>query len=198
VQLDGAERIVFSEEEISRRVRELGKEITGDYTREHGPGVEVAVVSILKGGFIFLADLIRHIDLDLTVDFMAITSYWESSRGSGSVRIIKDLSESVYEKNLLVVEDIIDTGLTLSYILRNLRSRGPREVKICTLLDRAVRRIAPFEISYRGFEVGEEYLVGYGLDHLQKWRNLRYICALEVPGPVQENHGPGKPGGFLA
>lgn len=172
------ERIIYSEEDISNRVRELGEEITADYLRENGPGVEVAAVSILKGGFIFLADLIRHIDLELTVDFMAISSYHRSNQASIGVRIIKDLSESISGKNILVVEDIIDTGLTLSYILRNLRSRSPREIKVCTLLDRSIRRITPLEVNYRGFEIGEEYLVGYGLDHTQIWRNLRYICAL--------------------
>jgi len=170
--------IVFSEKAISDRVLELGKKITDDYLRENGPGVEVSVVSVLKGGFVFLADLIRQIDLDLTIDFMAISGYQKDGRDYPGVRIIKDLSESVYGKNLLLVEDIIDTGLTLSYILRNLESRQPREIKICALLDRAVRRIAPLHIDYVGFEVGEEFLVGYGLDHLQKWRNLRDIRAL--------------------
>jgi hypoxanthine phosphoribosyltransferase len=175
------ERIVFTEDEISRRIRELGKEITADLEQE--PGGALAVVSILKGGFVFLADLMRHIDLELTVDFMAITSYRQSSLSSSGVRIVKDLSESIYNRDVLVVEDIIDTGLTLSYILRNLRERGPRNLKICTLLDRSGRRIAPLQIDYRGFEVGEEYLIGYGLDHLQKWRNLRFVCTLKGTGP---------------
>ena len=114
---------------------------------------------------------------------MAISSYRESSLSSSAVRILKDLSESIYNRDVLIVEDIIDTGLTLSYILRNLKERGPRDLKICTLLDRAGRRIAPLHIDYRGFEVGEEYLVGYGLDHLQKWRNLPFICTLKGTGP---------------
>mgnify|MGYP005846433323 CR=1 FL=1 len=175
-------RVVFSEDEISRRVRELGRQITSDYLREHEAPGPLAVVSILKGGFIFLADLVRSIRLDLTIDFMAISSYAGSERGSGGVKILKDLSESVYGQDVLVVEDIVDTGLTLAYILRNLASRGARELKVCTLLDRAARRIAPLSVDYRGFEVGEEYLVGYGLGHQQKWRNLRYICApLDLP-----------------
>jgi hypoxanthine phosphoribosyltransferase len=99
------------------------------------------------------------------------------------VRILKDLSESVYGRDVLIVEDIIDTGLTLSYILRNLKERGPRQLKVCTLLDRTVRRIAPLSIDYSGFEVGEEYLVGYGLDHLQRWRNLRFICSITGDAP---------------
>ncbi len=182
LQPDFEARVIFSEEQISRRVRELGEEITADYHRENDVAGPVAVVSILKGSFIFLADLIRHMDFDLTVDFMAISSYVASSQGPVAVRILKDLSESVYGKSVLVVEDIVDTGLTLAYILRNLASRGARKLSVCALLDRSARRIAPLEIRYRGFEVGDEYLVGYGLDHLQRWRNLGYICAVtDVP-----------------
>lgn len=177
VRPDFEMRVVFSEDEIARRVRELGREITSDYPRESEATGPLAVVSILKGGFIFLADLVRHIQLDLTIDFMAISSYAGPERGAGGVKILKDLSESVYGRDVLLVEDIVDTGLTLAYILRNLASRGARELRVCTLLDRAARRIAPVKLDYRGFEVGEEYLVGYGLDHQQKWRNLRYICA---------------------
>jgi hypoxanthine phosphoribosyltransferase len=173
--------IVFSEESISNRVRELGEEITTDYLCGEDPGIEITAISILKGGFIFLADLIRHIDLNLTLDFMAISSYHQSSKTSTGVKIMKDLSDSISGRKILVIEDIVDTGLTLSYILRNLKSRGPSEIKVCTLLDRAVRRIAPLKIDYRGFEVGEEYLVGYGLDYMQKWRNLKYIGAMKNP-----------------
>jgi hypoxanthine phosphoribosyltransferase len=169
------EHIVFGEEEISQRVRELGAEITADFKGKPGP---LAVVGMLKGGFIFLADLIRTLELELSVDFMAISSYRESSLDSSGVRIVKDLSESIYDRDVLVVEDIVDTGLTLSYILRNLKERGPRDLKVCTLLDRTGSRIAPLHIDYRGFEVGEGFLVGYGLDYLQKWRNLRFICTL--------------------
>jgi len=176
------ERTVFTEEEIARRVWELGACITADLGGESGG--TVTLVGMLKGSFIFLADLIRAIDLDLRVDFMAISSYQQAGASSSGVRIVKDLSESVYGRDVLIVEDIIDTGLTLSYILRNLRERGPRQIRVCTLLDRKARRIAPLHIDYSGFEVGEEYLVGYGLDHLQRWRNLRYICSIsgDVPG----------------
>ncbi|RJP31223.1 MAG: hypoxanthine phosphoribosyltransferase [Actinobacteria bacterium] len=172
-------RVIFTEEDISRRVRELGAEITAGCGHGSGP---LAVVSILKGGFIFLADLIRAIDLDLTVDFMAISSYRESSLHSSGVRIVKDLSDSIFDRDVLVVEDIVDTGLTLSYILRNLQERGPRDLRVCTLLDRTGSRIAPVRVDYHGFEVGEEFLVGYGLDYMQKWRNLRFICALAEKG----------------
>ncbi len=175
---DHISRIVFTEEEISLRVRELGAEITADFMREPAQGL--TLIGMLKGGFVFLSDLIRHIDLDLKIDFMGISSYRESSLHSSGVRIVKDLSDSIYGRQVLVVEDIIDTGLTMSYILRNLGERGPGGLKICTLLDRKVRRITPLRIDYSGFEVGEDYLVGYGLDYLQRWRNLRYICAIDA------------------
>jgi len=174
------DRVVFTTEEISSRVRELGAQITADLDQD--PGSTLAIIGMLKGGFVFLADLVRVIELDLTIDFMAISSYRESTPSSSGVRIVKDLSESIFERDVLIVEDIIDTGLTLSYILRNLKERGPRTLKVCTLLNRTVRRIAPLHIDYSGFEVGEEYLVGYGLDHLQKWRNLRFICAASGVG----------------
>ncbi len=175
------ERIVLTQEEIALRVRELGEAITADFGGQ--PAGSLALVGMLKGGFVFLADLIRAIELDLTVDFMAISSYRREEASAGAARIVKDLSDSVLGRDVLVVEDIIDTGLTLSYILRNLRERGPRRLKVCTLLDRKVRRIAPLHIDYSGFEVGEEYLVGYGLDHLQRWRNLRYICSITEAVP---------------
>lgn len=180
--MDFIDRLVFREEEIQKRVRDLGKEITSDYAALYGEGAEVRMVSVLKGGFIFLADLIRCVQLDVTVDFMAITSYGEAAASSGAVRIEQDLSMSIEDRFVLVVEDIIDTGLTLHYILRNLRSRNPRDLRVCTLLDREVRRIAPIDISYRGFEVGEEFLVGYGLDYRQKGRNLRNIYTVKTAG----------------
>ncbi len=170
-------RVLLSAEDIARRVEELGGEICAYYRRE-GRG-ELTVVSVLKGGFVFLADLIRHMDIDLSLDFMAISSYHDADDRPRGVRIIKDLSQSIYRRRVLVVEDIIDTGLTLSYILRNLREREPEEIRVCTLLDRAARRIAPLELHHRGFEVGEEYLVGYGLDYRQRWRNLPFVCVLE-------------------
>jgi hypoxanthine phosphoribosyltransferase len=175
---DFPHRLVFREDEIAGRVRELASEINGDYRKRYGPQANLVIVSMLKGAFIFLADLTRHLDFELSMDFMAISGYGPSEARSG-VRIEKDLSGSIYNRNILIVEDIIDTGLTLSYILRNLKSRGPAEIRICTLLDRAIARIAPIEIDFKGFEVGREYLVGYGLDHLQKWRNLPYLCAME-------------------
>ncbi|OFW55930.1 MAG: hypoxanthine phosphoribosyltransferase [Candidatus Solincola sediminis] len=185
MNLPFAHRVIFSEDEIADRVQELGREITAFYKERQGPAASVVIVSMLKGAFVFLADLMRYIELDLSVDFMAISSYGATDTKSG-VRIEKDLSGSIYNQNVMIVEDIIDTGLTLSYILRNLKSRAPAEIKICTLLDRAVARIAPIEIDYRGFEVGREFFIGYGLDYRQKWRNLKYICS---PEGLEEENG---------
>ncbi len=177
----GPGRVLFGEEEIARRVQELGGEITACY-RDRGVE-EVTVVSVLKGGFVFLADLVRHLDLDLRLDFMAISSYHHAGERPRGVRILQDLSQSIYRRHVLLVEDIIDTGLTLSYVLRNLGEREPAAIRLCALLDRAIRRIAPIELHHRGFEVGEEFLVGYGLDYRQRWRNLPCIRVLEEPAP---------------
>ncbi|MGQ9535949.1 MAG: hypoxanthine phosphoribosyltransferase [Actinomycetota bacterium] len=175
--------VLVDAEAIATRVREVGEEINRDYQARDNPGEEVVLVNVLKGGFIFLADLVRCLRFPLVVDFMAISGYGDRGTSSG-VRILKDLSESIRGREILVVEDIVDTGLTLSYILRNLESRGPLSIRVCTFLDRAVRRIVPVEIHYRCFEVGKEFVVGYGLDYRQKWRNLPQVHVLvggEVP-----------------
>jgi hypoxanthine phosphoribosyltransferase len=167
--------VLFSEQEISERVSELGREITKDYRRRN-----LLLVSILKGGVIFLSDLIKRIDLPLSIDFMSISSYGIDGTSTGVVRITKDLDESIEGKDVLIVEDIIDTGLTISYLLRNLKSRYPKSLEICTLLDRDVRRIADIGIKYVGFKIGEKYIVGYGLDYKQKYRNLQSIYELKL------------------
>jgi len=167
--------VLFSEQEISERVSELGREITKNYK-----GRNLLLVSILKGGVIFLADLIKQIDLTLSIDFMSISSYGINGTSTGVVRITKDLDESIEGKNVLIVEDIIDTGLTIGYLLRNLKSRYPKSLEICTLLDRDVRRIADIDIKYIGFKIGEKYIVGYGLDYKQKFRNLQSIYELRM------------------
>ncbi len=172
------ERVVIPQDELRRRVAELGAEITARYAAEKGGG-DLAVVTILKGGFIFLADLIRHIDYPLNLDFMAISGYETMGRDSGVVKITKDLTDSIYGRRVLIVEDIIDTGLTLSYIVKNLQSRHPRDLKICTLLDRRARRIADLEIDFVGFEIGDIFVAGYGLDFRQRYRNLPFICTLK-------------------
>lgn len=166
---------LFSGEDIKKRVTGLGREITADYKYR-----DLLIVSILKGGVIFLADLIKEIDLPLSIDFMSISSYGIDGTSTGVVRITKDLDESIEGRDVLIVEDIIDTGLTISYLLRNLKSRFPKSLEICTLLDRDIRRIADIKIKYIGYKIGEKYIVGYGLDYKQKFRNLNSIYELKI------------------
>ena len=167
--------VLFSSSEIAGRISELGSEVTKNYI-----GKNLLLVSVLKGGVIFLADLIKQIDLPLSIDFMSISSYGIDGASTGVVRITKDLDESIEGKDVLIIEDIIDTGLTISYLLRNLRSRYPKSLEICTLLDRDVRRIADIDIKYVGFKIGEKYIVGYGLDYKQRFRNLQSIYELKL------------------
>jgi len=169
-------KILFPSSVINDKVSELGNRITEDY-----PGKDLLLVSVLRGGVIFVTDLARKIDIDLTIDFMSISSYHGMHQTStGVVKITKDLEDSIEGKDVIIVEDIIDTGLTISYLLRNLKSRYPGSIEICTLLDRNVRRIANINIKYIGFSIGEEYLVGYGLDYKQKYRNLDSIYELKL------------------
>lgn len=168
-------KVLFSSSDIKDRISELGKEITQDYKYKN-----LLLVSILRGGVIFLSDLIKEIDLPLSIDFMSISAYGINSTSTGVVRITKDLDESIEGKDVLIVEDIIDTGLTISYLLRNLKSRFPNSLEICTLLDRDIRRIADINIKYIGFKIGEKYIVGYGLDYKQKFRNLQSIYELKL------------------
>ena len=167
--------ILFPSSEIQKRISELGKQITNDYK-----GKDVLLVSVLRGGVIFLSDLVKNIDLLLSIDFMSISSYGINGDSSGVVRITKDLDESIEGKDVIIVEDIIDTGLTISYLLRNLKSRYPNSISICTLLDRDIRRISDIDIRYVGFKIGEKYIVGYGLDYKQKFRNLESIYELNI------------------
>ncbi len=159
--------------QISRRVKELGAEISADYA-----GRLPVLVSILKGSVVFLADLIRQISTPLHLDFMAITSFESTERSGGVVRILKDLDLPVTGRPVLLVEDIIDTGLTAGYLVRNLKAREPSSLEICTLLDRRVRRLIDLPLRYVGFEVPDSFLVGYGLDHRQAYRNLPSISLL--------------------
>jgi len=170
------ERIVLSEAQIERRVRELGEEISRDYA-----GKELILVGILKGCVVFLSDLIRHISIPLSFDFVAVSSYGADTKSSGVVRILKDLDESVESKHVLVIEDIVDTGLTLrlSYLLENLRSRRAASVKVCSLLDKPARRRVDVRVDYRGFTVEDKFVVGYGLDYQGKYRGLPYIGLLK-------------------
>ena len=168
-------KILFPSSELEKKVSELGNQITDDYK-----GKEILLVSILRGGVIFLSDLIKEIDLPLSIDFMSISTYGINDEASGIVRITKDLEDSIEGKDVIIVEDIIDTGLTISYLLRNLKSRYPNSISICTLLNREVRRIIDIDIKYVGFSIGEKYIVGYGLDYKQKFRNLESIYELNI------------------
>jgi hypoxanthine phosphoribosyltransferase len=172
--VSGTPTLLFSEEAIERRVRELGEEITRDFR-----GRSPVLISVLKGGMVFLADLIRRIDLPLRVDFMSISKYRGSPEDTGVVRILKDLDEAIGGEDVLIVEDIIDTGLTLSYLLTALWAREPASLQVCTLLDKSARRIPPLEIRYRGFDCPDRFVIGYGLDHAERYRNLPAILAVE-------------------
>ncbi|NPV92545.1 MAG: hypoxanthine phosphoribosyltransferase [Firmicutes bacterium] len=171
--LKGIGKVLFTEEAIQNRVKELAAEITEDYQ-----GKEIIVVGILTGAFIFMADLIREIKLPLTVDFIDVASYGSSTYSSGVVRIVKDLEKSIENAHVLVVEDIVDTGLTLNYISQNLLSRHPASLKICAFLDKPSRRQAPIKVDYLGYKIPDEFAVGYGLDFAEKYRSLPYIAVL--------------------
>ena len=183
--------MLFGAEEIRRRVVELGAEITRDYA-----GRPPVLVSVLKGAVTFLADLIRAIDLPVAVDFMSISSYGGGGEGAGVVRILKDLEQDIGGRDVLVVEDIIDTGLTLSYLLTSLRARGPASLEVCTLLDRSARRIPLLPIRYTGFDCPDLFVVGYGLDHAELYRNLPSILAVEAKAVLDQD--PGALDGLLA
>ncbi len=168
--------ILFSEGQIAGRIKELGQAISRDYA-----GRDLVLAGVLRGAAFFLVDLARALTIPVATDFIAISSYGPGSRASGVVRIVKDLEEEIAGRDLLVVEDIVDTGLTLGYLLRILRERGPASLKVCTFLDRAVRRIVDPPIAYRGFEVPDKFVVGYGLDYQQRYRNLPFIAVLKPP-----------------
>jgi hypoxanthine phosphoribosyltransferase len=166
--------ILISSQQIHQRVVQLGAEITHNYQDS-----DLVLVSILKGGTVFLADLMREIKIPLTIDFMCISSYGLASDKYGVVRITKDLDQSIESRDVIIVEDIIDTGLTLRYILKNLRAREPKSLEVCTLLDKSARRIADIKIKYKGFDIKDKYVVGYGLDYRQQKRNLPHIYELD-------------------
>ena len=166
--------VLLTSEEIQSKVKELGKQITKDYKDK-----DLLLICILKGSFIFMSDLCKEIDLPLTTDFMAVSSYGDSTHSSGVVRIIKDLEEDIERKDVLIVEDIIDTGLTLSYLINILESRGPKTVKVCTLLDKPQRRKSAVKPDYLGFEIPDEFVVGYGLDYAEKYRNSSFVSILK-------------------
>jgi len=171
---DFVKEVLVTEEELEAKTKELGEQITKDYR-----GRNLMLVGILKGAVIFMSDLARNINMPIEMDFMAVSSYGDSSTSTGVVRLLKDLDSSIEGKDILIVEDIIDTGLTLSYLIDNLKKRGTKSVKVCTLLDKPDRRKIEVPVAYRGFIVPDEFVVGYGIDYAQKYRNLPYIAALK-------------------
>ena len=169
--------ILVQPDELEHRVRELGAEISRDYA-----GRDLLLVGVLKGAVFFLADLMRHIDVPCEVDFMAVSSYGSSTDTSGVVRILKDLDAPLEGRNVLIVEDIVDSGLTLQYLMRTLQTRGPASLAVCALLTKPERRKAEVPARYVGFEIPNRFVVGYGLDYHERYRNLPYVAVLEESG----------------
>ena len=170
----GVGEVLVSADDLQRRVRELGEEISRDYE-----GRELVMIGVLKGAVVFIADLMRHLTVPCEVDFMAVSSYGSSTDSSGVVRILKDLDASIEGRDVLIVEDIIDSGLTLQYLLRNLRARNPGSLEVCALLTKPERRRVELPIRYVGFEIPDRYVIGYGLDYAQRYRNLSYVAVLD-------------------
>lgn len=168
------EKVLVGREEIAEMVKRLGKRISDDYR-----GEELVLVGVLKGGFVFLADLMREISIPVDMDLIAVSSYGASTKSSGVVRIIKDMDMSVAGKHILIVEDLVDTGLTLSHLKDLFNTRGPKSVKICTAFDKPSRRKVDINIEYEGIVVPDEFIVGYGLDFAGKYRNLPDVCTLK-------------------
>ena len=168
------QEVLFSEEQLKARVNEIAREIERDYA-----GREIMLISVLRGSFIFMADLCRAIDLDCTLDFMSVSSYGKGTSSSGQVQITKDLSEDISGRHIIVVEDILDSGNTLSYLLKILEHRHPASIRLCTLLDKPERRVKHVEVHYSGFTIPDAFVVGYGLDYAEKYRNLPYIGILK-------------------
>jgi hypoxanthine phosphoribosyltransferase len=177
MQKDPLGEIYLSAEQIQERVKELGKMISAAYQ-----GKDLVLLGILKGSFVFMADLVRNIDIPHSLDFMAISSYEGVEGSPGAVKILKDLDESITGKHVIIVEDIIDTGLTLGYLIRHMEARNPESINICTLLDRSIRRIVPLPISFTGFDIPDVFVVGYGMDYRQLYRNLPslHLCDVSV------------------
>jgi hypoxanthine phosphoribosyltransferase len=169
--------ILVEPEELSQRVRELGEQVSRDYE-----GRDLLLVGVLKGAVFFLSDLMRHISVPCELDFMAVASYGSSTDSSGVVRILKDLDIPIEGREVLIVEDIVDSGLTLSYLLRTLNARNPLSLEVCALLTKPERRKVDLPIHYVGFEIPNRFVIGYGLDHVQRFRNLPYVAVLADPG----------------
>ena len=162
--------ILLSEEEVDKRIQQMGEIISKEYE-----GKQLHLVCVLKGGVFFMCELAKRINAPVSMDFMAISSYGSDTKSSGIIRIVKDLDESITGKDVLVVEDIVDSGRTLSYLLEMLKDRKPNSLRLCTLLDKPQRRVVEVEVNYTGFKIPDEFVVGYGLDYAQRYRNLPYI-----------------------
>ena len=167
-------RVLIPEEKVDQRIEELGKKISEDYA-----GRQIRMICILKGGVFFMCELAKRITVPVSLDFMCVGSYGDGTKSSGVVRIAKDLDESIEDKEVLIVEDIVDSGNTLYYLMDVLRKRNPASIRLCTLLDKPDRRVKDVKADYLGFEIPDEFVVGYGLDYAQKYRNLPYIGVVE-------------------
>ena len=167
--------VMISEADVDQRIAELGKQISEDYA-----GEELHIITVLKGGVFFSCELAKRITLPVSLDFMSVSSYGDATKSSGVVKIVKDLDEPIKGKNVLVVEDIVDSGRTLSYLLEYLKARGPKSLRLCTMLDKPSRRVKPVDVTYTAFEIEDKFVVGYGLDYAQKYRNLPYIGCVEL------------------
>ncbi len=166
--------VMISEEEIEKRVKEMAAQIDKDYE-----GEDVLLICILKGSIFFTTELSKHITVPVTFDFMSVSSYGDATVSSGRVKIIKDLDNSIEGKNVIVIEDIIDSGRTLSHLLKLLKARDPKSIRLCTLLDKPDRREVEVNVDYTGFKIPDAFVIGYGLDYMQKYRNLPYVGVLE-------------------
>jgi hypoxanthine phosphoribosyltransferase len=164
-------KVLFSRQQIETRVAELGAQISRDFK-----GEQVTLIGVLKGAAIFLSDLSRHIELDATFDFISVSSYGNEKQNSGEVKLLKDVDQSMEGKNVILVEDILDTGLTLTYLTRVLNAHKPKSLRIAALLDKTTRRVQPIKAHYVGFEIPDEFVVGYGMDYAERYRNLADIC----------------------
>ena len=167
-------RVLLGEDEVNKRINEVAEQINKDYA-----GKDIHLICILKGGVFFTCELAKRLTVPVSMDFMSVSSYGNGTTSSGAVRIVKDLDEPLEGKNVLIVEDIIDSGNTLHYLVEILYKRKPESIKICTLLDKPQRRVADVHVDYVGFEIPDEFVVGYGLDYAQKYRNLPYIGVVE-------------------
>lgn len=168
------ESVLLSEEVIAAKVKELGAQISRDYE-----GKDPIIISVLKGSFVFMADLVRAITIPCTIDFMSVSSYGSGTTSSGEVKIVKDFDNSIEGRHVIIVEDILDSGRTLSYLMKTLKARGAASLALCTFLDKPDRRVVPVEVAYSGFSVPDSFIVGYGLDYDQKYRNLPYVGILK-------------------